>query len=215
MIFQQNIIFGLGRLLAHRVAPALLIVILLVTTFCSGVEMAHAGNTLSIELARSSESEKTARVQLRRLVDQFDVEQWLFTEKVLIDDSQWIPHSHPVLTLNSRYLDDDLSQLATFLHEQFHWYAGTRQERIDAAISDFKAMFPEVPSGRVGARDEYSTYLHLIICDLELAAMQKLVGDAEARRVLGQWQHYTWIYDQVLNNSAVRAINEYHELTPP
>jgi hypothetical protein len=114
MIFQQNIIFGLGRLLAHRVAPALLIVILLVTTFCSGVEMAHAGNTLSIELARSSESEKTARVQLRRLVDQFDVEQWLFTEKVLIDDSQWIPHSHPVLTLNSRYLDDDLSQLSTF-----------------------------------------------------------------------------------------------------
>jgi hypothetical protein len=215
MIFQQNIIFGLGRLLAHRVAPALLIVILLVTTFCSGVEMAHAGNTLSIELARSSESEKTARVQLRRLVDQFDVEQWLFTEKVLIDDSQWIPHSHPVLTLNSRYLDDDLSQLSTFLHEQFHWYAGSRQDRIDAAISDLKEMFPEVPSGRVAARDEYSTYLHLIICDLELAAMQKLVGDAEARRVLGQWQHYTWIYNQVLNNSAVRAINEKHELTPP
>jgi hypothetical protein len=76
-------------------------------------------------------------------------------------------------------------------------------------------MFPEVPSGRVAARDEYSTYLHLIICDLELAAMQKLVGDAEARRVLGQWQHYTWIYNQVLNNSAVRAINEKHELTPP
>jgi hypothetical protein len=215
MIFQQNIIFDLGRLLAHRVAPALLIVILLVTTFCSGVEMAHAGNTLSIELARSSESEKTARVQLRRLVDQFDVEQWLFTEKVLIDDSQWIPHSHPVLTLNSRYLDDDLSQLSTFLHEQFHWYAGSRQDRIDAAISDLKEMFPEVPSGRVAARDEYSTYLHLIICDLELAAMQKLVGDAEARRVLGQWQHYTWIYNQVLNNSAVRAINEKHELTPP
>lgn len=209
VIFQQSTIFGIGRLLA------LLIVILLVTTFCSGVEIAHAGNTLSIELARSSESEKTARAQLRRLVDQFDVEQWLFTEKVLIDDSQWIPHSHPILTLNSRYLDDDLSQLSTFLHEQFHWYAGSRQDRIDAAISDLKEMFPEVPSGRVAARDEYSTYLHLIICDLELAAMQKLVGDAEARRVLGQWQHYTWIYNQVLNNSAVRAINEKHELTPP
>ena len=209
VIFQQSTIFGIGRLLA------LLIVILLVTTFCSGVEIAHAGNTLSIELARSSESEKTARAQLRRLVDQFDVEQWLFTEKVLIDDSQWIPHSHPILTLNSRYLDDDLSQLSTFLHEQFHWYAGSRLDRIDAAISDLKEMFPEVPSGRVAARDEYSTYLHLIICDLELAAMQKLVGDAEARRVLGQWQHYTWIYNQVLNNSAVRAINEKHGLTPP
>jgi hypothetical protein len=215
VICHQNIIFGFRRLSAYRVAPALRTVILLLATCGSGVGTVHAGDTLSIQLAKGSDSEETARVQLVRLVDQFDVEQWLFTEKVMIDDSQWIPHSHPVLTLNSRYLDDDLSQLATFLHEQFHWYAGTRQERIDAAISDFKAMFPEVPSGRVGARDEYSTYLHLIICDLELAAMQKLVGDAEARRVLGQWQHYTWIYDQVLNNSAVRAINEYHELTPP
>jgi hypothetical protein len=215
VIFQQNIIFGFASLSAYRVASALRIVILLLTTYCSGVGTVHAGHTLSIELAKGSDSEETARVQLLRLVDRFDVDQWLFTEMVLIDESQWIPHSHPVLTLNSRYLDDDLSQLATFLHEQFHWYAGTRQERIDAAVSDFKEIFPEVPSARVGARDDYSTYLHLIICDLELAAMQKLVGDAEARRVLGQWQHYTWIYDQVLNNSAVRAINEHHELTPP
>jgi hypothetical protein len=215
VICQQNINFGFGRLSAYRVAPAFRIVILLLTTCCSGVGTVHAGDTLTIELAKGSDSEEAARVQLVRLVNQFDIEQWLYTEKVLIDDSQWIPHSHPVLTLNSRYLDDDLSQLATFLHEQFHWYAGTRQQRIDAAISDLKEMFPEVPSGRVAARDKYSTYLHLIICDLELAAMQKLVGDAEARRVLGQWQHYTWIYNEVLNNSAVRAINEKHGLPPP
>lgn len=188
---------------------------LLLMTCWPGAATVHANNTLAIEMAKGSDSEEATRVQLVRLVDRFDVDHWLFTQKVLIDDSQWIPHSHPVLTLNSRYLDDDLSQLATFLHEQFHWYAGTRQDRVDAAISDFKEMFPEVPSGRAGARDDYSTYLHLIICDLELAAMQKLVGDAEARRVLGQWQHYTWIYDQVLNNPSVRAINEHNVLTPP
>lgn len=176
---------------------------------------ACANAVLTIELAEGSESEKAAHDQVLRLVDRFDIDRWMFTDTVLIDDSQWIPHSHPVLTLNSRYLDDDLSQLATLLHEQFHWYAVSRQNRIDAAISEFRLLFPDVPSGLAGARDDYSTYLHLIICDLELAAMQKLVGDAEARRVLGEWKHYTWIYNHVLHNSAVRMINERHDLTPP
>jgi hypothetical protein len=176
---------------------------------------AYASTALTIELAEGSESENAARVQLRRLVEQFDIDRWLFTDEVLIDDGQWIPHSHPVLTLNSRYLDDDLGQLATFLHEQFHWYAAERQNQVASAVAEFRKLFPDVPSGRAGARDDYSTYLHLIICDLELAAMQELVGDSEARATLGRWQHYTWIYDQVLNNTAIRAINKRNELLPP
>ena len=182
---------------------------------CGCVAPACANTALTIELGAGSESEESTRVQLRRLVDQFDIERWLFTDEVLIDDGQRIPHSHPVLTLNSGYLDDDLSQLATFLHEQFHWYAAERQGQVDSAIAEFRELFPDVPSGRAGARDEYSTYLHLIICDLELAAMQKLVGDSRARGTLSRWQHYTWIYEQVLNNPAVRAVNEKNGLTPP
>ena len=182
---------------------------------CGFAAPADANTSLTIELGEGSESEEAARVQLRRLVEQFDIDRWLFTDEVLIDDSQWIPHSHPVLTLNSRYLDDDLGQLATFLHEQFHWYAAERQRQVASAIAEFRALFPDVPSGRAGARDEYSTYLHLIICDLELAAMQELVGDPEARDTLSRWRHYTWIYDQVLNNAAIRAINTKNGLLPP
>jgi hypothetical protein len=33
-----------------------------------------------------------------------------------------IPHSHPVLTLNTRNLDSDDQLLSAFLHEQLHWY---------------------------------------------------------------------------------------------
>ena len=174
-----------------------------------------ASELLHISTAQDTRSEQAARQQLQQLVARFDVADWVFTTDILIDDSQWIPHSHPVLTLNSRYLDDDHSQLATFLHEQFHWFAESESDRIDAAIAAFKTTFPTVPGGRQGARDEYSTYLHLIICDLEYAAMQILVGDANARQVLQDWQHYTWIYDQVLNNPEVRAINERNGLTPP
>lgn len=179
------------------------------------IAVAFANTTFTVELGEGTESEKAARTQLLRLIDQYDVEQWLFTDKVLIDDGQWIPHSHPVLTLNSRYLEDDLGQLATFLHEQFHWYASQRQDQVESAITEFRLLFPDVPSGRAGARNEYSTYLHLIICDLELGALQELVGDARARSVLSRWQHYTWIYDQVLNNPAIRPINVKNGLVPP
>ena len=179
------------------------------------IAVAFASTPFTVELGEGSESEKAARTQLLRLVDEYDVHRWLFTDKVLIDDGQWIPHSHPVLTLNSRYLEDDLSQLATFLHEQFHWYAAERQGQVESAIAEFRVLFPDVPSGRAGARSEYSTYLHLIICDLELGALQELVGDAKARSVLNRWHHYTWIYDQVLNNPEIRPINVKNGLVPP
>ena len=113
---------------------------------------ANADTALTVELGSGSDSEEAACVQLDQLVDRFNIDRWLFTKQVLIDDSQWIPHSHPVLILNSRYLDEDLSQLATFLHEQFHWYAVANQDRIDAATREFKKMFPVVPSGQAGAR---------------------------------------------------------------
>ena len=179
------------------------------------ISVAFANTVLTVELGEGSEPEEAARSQLLRLVEEYDVDRWLFTDTVLIDDGQWIPHSHPVLTLNSRYLEDDLSQLATFLHEQFHWYASERQDQVESAIAEFRELFPDVPSGRAGARNEYSTYLHLVICDLEFGAMQELVGDKEARSVLTRWQHYTWIYDQVLNNPAIRPINVKNGLVPP
>lgn len=173
----------------------------------------HASaTTLQIQLGSGSESEKQAEVQLRRLVRNYDIQAWIFTSDVMIDDGQFIPHSHPTLTINSRYLADDHAQLATFLHEQFHWYESVRQEDIDAAINDFRVVFPEIPTGREGARDEYSTYLHLVICDLEFQALTLLLGKPAAERVLRNWNHYSWIYKQVLSNPKVREINAAHGL---
>ena len=127
---------------------------------------------------------------------------------MLIDETTRIPHSHPVLTLKPDALDDDPAELATFVHEQFHWFVLRDQKRLGAVIDAFRELFPEVPGGRAGARDEQSTYLHLVICDLELQAMTRAVGAEKARQVLAGWQHYTWIYDQVLNNPEVRRVNE-------
>ena len=162
---------------------------------------------LRIRLVNGSDDERRTKEQLERLLAAHDVERWLFTREVLIDEKARIPHSHPVLTLNAR-LEDDAVQLATFLHEQFHWFVLEDQKRLAATTDAFRELFPEVPTGRAGARDERSTYLHLVICDLELQAMTRLVGEEKARAVLEGWSHYTWIYEQVLANPEVRRINE-------
>lgn len=89
---------------------------------------------------------------------------------------------------------------------------GKRKE-IEDAIKEFKTLFPEVPEGGgKGARDTYSTYLHLIACYLELEAMTVIAGKPEATRILREWRHYTWIYDKVLNDPAVRKVNQKYGL---
>lgn len=167
---------------------------------------------VQIELEHGSEGEQAAADQLRRLLDAYDVARWTWTERVRIDETA-IPHSHPVLTLHTRSVGAGLDQLATYLHEQFHWWVDERSDAEGAAIAEFRELFPEVPvaaNGGGGARDEYSTYLHLIVCDLEFQAMAALVGDARAREILASYRHYRWIYDQVLTDPRVREVNLRH-----
>jgi hypothetical protein len=104
------------------------------------------------------------------LLHTYDLHTWLFTRDVLIQ-SGVIPHSHPVLTLNTRYVDDDTAQLATFVHEQLHWFLTDHVERAktNAALTELRALYPTVPTALPeGAMGERSTYLHLIVCHLEL-----------------------------------------------
>ena len=54
-----------------------------------------------------------------------------------------------------------------------------------------------------------------MVCDLELQAVTRLLGETRGRAVLEAWNHYSWIYDQVLNNPEVRRINERHGMLVP
>ena len=165
---------------------------------------------LEISLENGSEREQQTERQLRRLVEEYDVEQWIYTKRIRIAQGE-IPHSHPILTLSTYYLDDDQGLLSTLLHEQFHWLEEERKEARDEAVAEFREMFPDAPFGRPqGARNQGSTYLHLIVCDLEYQAMTLLVGEERTREILAEMTHYMWIYDQVLNNPAIRPVNERH-----
>lgn len=166
---------------------------------------------LDVRLANGSEAEQATREQLLALVERHDVSDWILTRDVLIDETA-IPHSHPVLTLHTRHLNEDDMLVSTFVHEQFHWLEdGETLQAFEAAMADFQEMFPEAP-GRDGggARDQESTYRHLIVCDLELQAMTELLGEEEARALLARITHYEWIYERVLTDGRIRQVNERH-----
>ncbi len=163
---------------------------------------------LKISLKHGDSVEQEAKIQLERIIKTYrnEINTWFFTKNIQINKNT-IPFSHPVLTLNCSYLDNDLKQLSNFLHEQFHWLEETMPEQRKKAINEFKQLFPNAPvKGKEGAQNEYSTYLHLIVCFLEYQAMAKVVGEESAKQILSEKNYYKWIYEKVLNDNRIREV---------
>jgi len=158
---------------------------------------------LEITLKQGTPDEARTRDQLRRLLTTYDVSPWIYTTSIVIDERA-IPFSHPVLTLHTRHAKDDELLLSSFVHEQFHWFLADRREPTELAIADLRKLFPTVPAGgTAGARDEYSTYLHLLVCYLEQQADLRVLGELKTKQVMDFWatDHYTWIYQTVIGRS--------------
>lgn len=165
-------------------------------------------NILKIGTEHRSPTELAAKAQLVRIIKNNSIAKWIFTDTVTIDETA-IPHSHPTLTLNTRYLKDDAAQLATLLHEQFHWMLARYPKQLEVAMQRFESIYPDMPENLPkGSRGKNSGYLHLAVCYLELEAMKSIVGNTKARQVLQSWKHYTWIYGKVLNDPRVATVNE-------
>lgn len=163
---------------------------------------------LKIGTAHGSSKELAAKAQLERIIKSSSIAKWMFTDTVTIDETA-IPHSHPTLTLNTRYLEDDAAQLATLLHEQFHWMLTTYPKQLKVAMQRFESIYPDMPESLPeGSRGKHSGYLHLVVCYLELEAMKSIFGNTKARYVLQSWKHYTWIYSKVLNDPQVATVIE-------
>src|SRR5689334_16523468 len=101
-----------------------------------GAAMAAAKTPMiSIELAHNSIREQQAKAQLERLLDEYDLSSWIFTRKTRIEDGTR-PHSHPILTLNTRYITNDRLSLASFVHEQIHWFLDAKGRGASKAIAE-------------------------------------------------------------------------------
>jgi hypothetical protein len=177
----------------------------------------YAQSNIDIALKAGSKDEQQTKAQLQKLLQTYDVAKWVFTRSVLIDEKS-IPHSHPVLTLSTRHLKDDELLLSTFLHEQIHWFLTQNHKNTEEAKRELRGLFPKVPvSFPEGAKDEESTYLHLIVIYLEYRADREVLGELKARQVMEFWakDHYTWIYKTVLERPRdIGNIVFKHKLVP-
>ena len=174
---------------------------------------------VSIVVKNPDPQANAARARLRRLIQRHDLVGWTFTHKVVIDGSdRVIPHSHPVLTLHDRHHNDGDLLLSTYVHEQLHWFMDARRPQVEAAIAELRRLYPKVPVGFPdGGRNAASTYEHLIICHLELAAMRALLGELRAFVLQRFWaqDHYRWIYRRVAaEGDKIAAVAKKHGLVP-
>lgn len=154
---------------------------------------------------------------LLHLAQVYDLSPFLYTKTIKIE-SRVIPHSHPVLTLNSRNAEAPKKLLSVFLHEQLHWWLTNNKVQTDLAIKELKKIYPKAPVTK--SMGPNSTYLHLIVCYLELKAVSFYLGKKEGREVISSIMNkdkiYPWIYNQVLNKDfAIQKIVKKHKLLPP
>jgi len=187
-------------------------IVLLASSFALSIQ---AQPRTEATLAFAVDEEAEARQQLQRLLATYDLDPWIFTTRIRVAAGE-IPHSHPILTLNTKYLDDDARQLSTFLHEQLHWYesADEREAALGQAIEDLRALYPNPPNHEeIGTRSEYSTYLHLVVNWMTFDALRHLLGDEEARRLTDENRIYRWVNQRVLDDTeAIGAILNEHGL---
>lgn len=161
-----------------------------------------ATTALNIKLNSGGEPEKKAKVLIEEFERKYDLKPYIFTHEILIKSME-IPHSHPVLTLNTRQIDEPKRYLGLFLHEQIHWFFAKMGNELKTQnfISKMKAKYPKVPSRKDGgANDDKSTYLHFGVCYYELIVMTKLLGEKDAVRIFSTEDVYFWVRKQVLEN---------------
>ncbi|MEI2666212.1 hypothetical protein [Rossellomorea sp. LJF3] len=158
---------------------------------------------IQITCKNSTVNEIRVRTELDFLIRKYNLKNYFFTDAVIINESADNPHSHPVLTLNTRHLGKEHILLSTFIHEQIHWYAVQHFHKIKLAIQELKIIYPIVPVGYPnGARDEFSSYLHIIINWLELDSLYQILEKIQYEEVVNflQSDHYTWIYKIVISD---------------
>ena len=158
----------------------------------------QADLAIEIDLELGRERADTAKGLLVDLRARYDLSTWEYTMKVRIAPFE-APHSHPVLTLNARLVEDEDAFLATYLHEQVHWALTLhRRKETEFAIEQRRDCYPNAHTVfPETARSEPSTYLHLAVNWIEILAVSEMIGRERAEAQTRRRRIYTWIYETV------------------
>jgi hypothetical protein len=156
---------------------------------------------VTVALATGSPVEVRVRAALERVRARHDLARFERTAELRIEEGV-IPHSHPTLTLSERYGDEDDRLLATYLHEQMHWWSmecpGAQDGRDEEVFNQLRIDFPLPTDPPEGCGNELSNLIHLHVCWLELEAVATLLGNDRATEVLSSTPYYLAVYRTVL-----------------
>lgn len=183
--------------------------ILFLTLFsCAQQETNEHPSGLTVVEIHPDRNTALTRQNALHLAQVYDLEPFLYTKNIHIQ-SNVIPHSHPVLTLDTRHAEFPHRLLSTWLHEEFHWWAVLNAAKMREAIKEIKVQYPDLPQ---------SDYIHLIICYLEYKALVHYLGPAEGKSILSnhiESKLYSWVYSEVLQREGdLKTLLAKHGLIP-
>jgi hypothetical protein len=137
-------------------------------------------------VTKSDNSEEIVVAEIvEQLIARYDLP--IFTETVLIEKGV-IPHSHPVLTLNTRNKEPILV-LDTFVHEQLHWFAQGNPQ-YQEAIGYLKQYYEDNGEHNKSGTYPNSFWEHIIVCFNTRDILNRLVSKEEIAYIYSQWQAY-------------------------
>ncbi len=141
--------------------------------------------SITIKTKNSSKEELTQKKILEEIIEKYNCP--IFTHEVLIETGS-IPHSHPVLTLNTRNTNE-LMVLQTFIHEQFHWFA-VLNKKYDECIEFLKKNYIDLGDCNKTGKYPNSFWEHLIVCWNTRNFLQNNVSKTDTDFIYTQWQAY-------------------------
>jgi hypothetical protein len=174
---------------------------------------------VDIDLSEAEREADRIRAWLIALRRRHDLTRFEYTRHVRI-----VPagptYSHPILTLGTRFTETEDLLLSTYLHEQMHWYlwllGGPDHDPVAPFFDELVRRYPQAPIWLPeGARSYEQTYMHLVVCWLEIEATAELIGRARANRMADTTFGYRWIYRTVIaDRDPLGALFTGHSLYP-
>lgn len=124
----------------------------------------------------------------------------IFTEKVIIDKNA-ISHSHPVLTIGTKWFMTGkktnyseinsefpfLSVLETFIHEQFHWFVAEHSQW-DQCFGFLRKKYRDL--GDCAKDNKISFWIHLIVLWNVRNYLNKILDKSQINLIYNNWRPY-------------------------
>lgn len=122
---------------------------------------------------------------VKNLCQKYDIP--TFTHEIVIERGV-VPHSHPILTLNTRTKDERVI-LKTLVHEQLHWHA-QNHPNYDECISYLKTKYEDDGEHNKSGLYPNSYWEHIIVCFNTRGYLMNALSVNNFEWVYGEWQPY-------------------------